>query len=87
MYMKVEDWRSYVLEGSTDYVDDSKSEAIIKGWLSDYIKEANVAIEAIEGALQSSPEVMAHRQKATTLLRRWGQIKTTCERALEQVNQ
>lgn len=81
MYMKEEDWRNYVLEGSTDNVDAQKSETIIKGWLHTYASEADATMGAIRVALESNAVVQKHRQKAETLLRRWGQIKDICERA------
>ncbi|KAJ5910153.1 hypothetical protein N7504_004796 [Penicillium tannophilum] len=81
MYMKEEDWRNYVLEGSTDNVDAQKSETIIKDWLHTYASEADATMGAIRVALESNAVVQKHRQKAETLLRRWGQIKDICERA------
>ncbi|KAJ5639723.1 uncharacterized protein N7484_007585, partial [Penicillium longicatenatum] len=81
MYMKEEDWRNHVLEGSTDNVDVQKTETIIKGWLHTYAKEADATMSAIKVALESNAVVQIHRQKAETLLRRWEQIKDICERA------
>ncbi|KAJ5798104.1 uncharacterized protein N7503_007400 [Penicillium pulvis] len=81
MYMKEEDWRNFVLEGSTENVDAQKSETIIKGWLHTYASEADATMGAIRVALESNEVVRKHRQKAETLLRRWGQIKDICERA------
>ncbi|KAJ5772152.1 hypothetical protein N7520_002681 [Penicillium odoratum] len=83
MYMKEEDWRGYVLEGSTEGVNARKSETIIKGWLHTYAREADETISAIRVALESNAVVQKHHQKAETLLRRWEQIKTICERASE----
>lgn len=87
MYMKVEDWRNHVLEGSTDGVDEKRSEAIIKGWLFDYIAEAKVALESIRIGLQSNPNFMANREKIITLQRRWEQIRAICEGAVEEVEE
>lgn len=87
MYMELEDWRNHVLEGSTDGVDENKSQAIIKGWLSDYLAETEVALETIKVGLQSNLDFMANRDKVITLQRRWEQIKATCEGAMEEVGQ
>ncbi|KAJ5594473.1 uncharacterized protein N7459_000681 [Penicillium hispanicum] len=80
-YMKEEDWRNYVLEGSAQGMDEAKTEAIIQDWLRIYAGEAETAIKAIGTAMESDAIVKAHRQKAETLLRRWRQIKDICESA------
>ncbi|GLI77165.1 hypothetical protein PoHVEF18_005450 [Penicillium ochrochloron] len=86
VYMNEEDWRNHVLEGSTECVDEKVSEAIIKGWVRTYAAEADAAMDSLRTAMQSNAVVQAHRQKAETLLRRWGQIKEICESALEAID-
>lgn len=86
VYMNEEDWRSHVLEGSTECVDVKLSEAIIKGWVRTYAAEADAAMHSLRTAMQSTAVVQAHRQKAETLMRRWAQIKEICERALEAID-
>ncbi|KAJ5296674.1 Complex I intermediate-associated protein 30 [Penicillium atrosanguineum] len=80
-YMKEEDWRNHVLEGSTEGVDENLSENIIKGWLQTYCTEADAAVNALRAAMESDAVVQANHQKAETLLRRWAQIKGVCESA------
>ncbi|KAJ5726381.1 uncharacterized protein N7483_007738 [Penicillium malachiteum] len=77
-YMKGEDWRNHVLEGSIDGVDEKKSMEIIKGWLDVYTSEADATTRAIKMALASNPVVQAHREKVEVILRRWKQIKQIC---------
>jgi pyrroloquinoline quinone (PQQ) biosynthesis protein C len=84
--MNEEDWRNHVLEGSTECVDEKVSESIIKGWVRTYAAEADAAMDSLRTAMQSNAVVQAHRQKAETLLRRWGQIKEICESALEAID-
>jgi myo-inositol catabolism protein IolC len=84
--MNEEDWRNHVLEGSTEGVDEKKSETIIKGWIQTYAAEADATMESLRSAMQSNAVVKAHRQKAETLLRRWDQIKEICESALKAID-
>lgn len=84
--MNEEDWRNHVLEGSTEGVDEKKSEAIIKGWIRTYAAEADATMKSLQSAMQSNAVVQAHRQKAETLLRRWAQIKEICESALQAID-
>lgn len=84
--MNEEDWRNHVLEGSTKGVDEKKSEAIIKGWIRTYAAEADATMKSLQTAMQSNAMVQAHRQKAEMLLRRWNQVKATCENALKAID-
>ena len=84
--MKEEDWRNHVLEGSTEGVDEKKSETIIKGWIRSYAAEADATMSALRTAMESNAVVQAHRQKAEMLLRRWAQIKEICESALKFID-
>lgn len=85
-YMKEEDWRNHVLEGSSEGVDEKQSEAIIKGWLGTYRAEADAAISTLRAAMESDAGVKVHREKAEMLLRRWTQIKKICESAAAAVD-
>lgn len=85
-YMKEEDWRNHVLEGSTKGVDEKRGEAIIKGWLETYRTEADAAMNTLRAAMESDSGVKAHRQKAEMLLRRWAQIFLICESAAAAVD-
>ncbi|KAJ5884995.1 hypothetical protein N7495_009505 [Penicillium taxi] len=85
-YMKEEDWRNHILEGSDDGVDETKSEAIIKSWLQTYVTEADATMDAIRETLKSDAVVQANRQKLETLLRRWSQIKEICESASQAIS-
>lgn len=86
VYMNEEDWRKHVLEGSTEGVDEKKSEAIIKGWIRTYAAEADATMNSLQTAVQSNAMVQADRQKAEMLLRRWAQIKEICENALKAID-
>lgn len=85
-YMKEENWRNHVLEGSTEGVDEKLSGDIIKGWLQTYCMEAEAAVDALRAAMESDAVVQAHRQKGETLLRRWAQIKEVCESASRAID-
>lgn len=80
MYMEEEDWRNH-LEGSTEGVDEKKSEDIIKGWLRTYAAEADATMSALRKAMESGAVPETHHGKAEYLLRRWKQIKSICESA------
>ncbi|KAJ5397116.1 hypothetical protein N7509_005229 [Penicillium cosmopolitanum] len=80
MYMEEEDWRNH-LEGSTEGVDEKKSEDIIKGWLRTYAAEADATMSALRKAMESGGVPETHHGKAEYLLRRWKQIKSICESA------
>jgi hypothetical protein len=80
MYMEEEDWRNH-LEGSTEGVDEKKSEDIIKGWLKTYAAEADATMSALRTAMDSNTVPETHHGKAEYLLRRWKQIKNICESA------
>lgn len=84
--MNEENWRNHILEGSTDGVDEKKSETIIKRWIRTYAAEADATMSALRTAMESNAEVQAHRQKAEMLLRRWVQIKEICESALKFID-
>jgi hypothetical protein len=83
--MNEEDWQNHVLEGSSQGLDEAKSEGIIRTWIRRYRNEADTTMAALRKAIDTSPEVRAHRQKAEMLLKRWAQIRDLCERALEAV--
>lgn len=85
-YMKEEDWRNHVLEGQSKGLDETLSEATIKGWISTYAAEAEAGISALEKAIENDPTVQEHRTKAEILLKRWKQIKDICEHAAETVS-
>lgn len=85
-YMKEEDWRNHVVEGSTEGVDEKQSEAIIKEWIQTYRAEAETAMNALQAAMGSDAVVQTHRQKAEMLLRRWTQIKDICESAARAID-
>lgn len=80
MYMEEEDWRNH-LEGSTEGVDEKRSEGIIQRWLKTYASEADATMNALQGAMESGAVPHTHHGKAETLLRRWAQIKSICESA------
>ncbi|KAL5337573.1 hypothetical protein BJX70DRAFT_389202 [Aspergillus crustosus] len=83
-YLKLEDWRNYVLGYSTIEVDATKSEAVIRGWISTYLKEAGVALIDLKN-LESSTSSREHRGKVQLLLKRWKQIEQLCGIATEAV--
>ncbi|KAJ5613545.1 hypothetical protein N7528_007199 [Penicillium herquei] len=85
-YMKDEDWRNHILEGSIDGVDEQKSAEIIKEWLDIYALEADATTRAIKMALASNPVAQAHPEKVEILLRRWEQIKQICDSAAKAIS-
>ncbi|OQE37410.1 hypothetical protein PENCOP_c010G04831 [Penicillium coprophilum] len=85
-YMKEEDWRNHVLEGQSQGLDESRSEATIKRWILTYAAEADATITALQKAMELDTTVQAHRSKADMLLRRWRQIKDICEHAAKNVS-
>ncbi|KAJ5336995.1 uncharacterized protein N7506_005017 [Penicillium brevicompactum] len=85
-YMKEEDWRNHVLEGQSQGLDESRSEATIKRWILTYAAEAEAGISAINKAIEVNPTVQEHLPKAELLLKRWKQIKDLCEHAAETVS-
>ena len=80
MYMNENDWTNH-LEGSTEGVDEKKSEAIIQRWLKTYATEADVTMKALRRTIESDAVPQTHRAKAENLLRRWEQINSICESA------
>ena len=80
MYMNENDWTNH-LEGSTEGVDEKKSEAIIQRWLKTYATEADATMIALQKAMDSGAVAEIHHGKAEALLRRWKQIKIICESA------
>ncbi|KAJ5210385.1 hypothetical protein N7472_000524 [Penicillium cf. griseofulvum] len=85
-YMKEEDWRNHVLEGQTQGLDESRSEATIKRWILTYAAEADATITALQKAMELNTTVQVHRSKADMLLKRWRQIKDLCENAVKTVS-
>ncbi|KAJ5472542.1 hypothetical protein N7530_006543 [Penicillium desertorum] len=85
-YMKEEDWRNHVLEGQSQGLDESLSEATIKRWILTYAAEADATITALQKAMELNTTVQAHRSKAEMLLRRWRQIKDLCNHAAKTVS-
>ncbi|OQE16810.1 hypothetical protein PENFLA_c026G09468 [Penicillium flavigenum] len=85
-YMKEEDWRNHVLEGQSQGLDESRSEATIKRWILTYAAEADATITALQKAMELNTTVQAHRSKAEMLLRRWRQIKDLCGHAVKTVS-
>lgn len=79
------DWRNYVLGHSVKGVDSAKSEAIIQGWIREYIKEADMTIAGLED-LGARPEENEDAGKIDMLLKRWRQIRGLCEQALEAMS-
>ena len=86
MYMKNDDWRNHILEGSSQGVDEAKTAAIIKAWLEAYATEAVTTIKVIQKTMESNAVVKAHHQKTEALLRRWEQIKDICESAFKAIS-
>lgn len=86
VYMREEDWRNHVLEGSTKGVDETQSGIIIKEWLQTYRTEAEAAMNALQTVMKSDAVVQKHCQKVKTLLRRWTQIKKICESAVGAID-
>lgn len=84
--MKEEDWRNHVLEGQSQGLDESRSEATIKRWILTYAAEADATITALQKAMELNTTVQAHRPKAEMLLRRWRQIKDLCDHAAKTVS-
>ena len=85
-YMKEEDWRNHVLEGTTHGLDEDRSEVTLKRWILAYATEAQATIIALQTAIDNDTTVQAHRQKAETLLRRWEQIRNLCDNAAKTVS-
>ncbi|KAJ5780969.1 hypothetical protein N7457_006129 [Penicillium paradoxum] len=85
-YMKEEDWRNHVLEGQSQGLDESRSEATIKRWIMTYAAEAEANMTALQKAMELNDTIQEHRSKAEMLLRRWKQIKDLCEHAAEAVS-
>ncbi|KAJ5114689.1 hypothetical protein NUU61_000448 [Penicillium alfredii] len=85
-YMNEEDWRNHVLEGSSQGLDENKSEATIKDWIQNYAMEAEMAIATLQAAMETNTVVREHRSKAEMLLRRWQQIKDLCGHAAQAVS-
>lgn len=84
--MKEEDWRNHVLEGQSQGLDESRSEATIKRWILTYAAEADATVTVLQKAMELDATVKAHRPKAEMLLRRWRQIKDLCDRAAKTVS-
>lgn len=84
--MKEEDWRNHVLEGQSQGLDESQSEATIKRWILTYAAEADATIAALQKAMELNTTVQAHRPKAEMLLRRWRQIKDLCDHATKTIS-
>ncbi|CAG8245120.1 unnamed protein product [Penicillium salamii] len=85
-YMKEQDWRNHVLEGQSEGLDETRSEATIKRWILTYAAQAEAGVSAIQKAIEVNPTVQEHRPKAELLLKRWKQIKDLCEHAAETVS-
>lgn len=84
-YMRLEDWQNYVLGYSTEGMDEQRTEDIIQTWIHAYIKEANLAIEGLEG-IDIETIGHGHHERVQMLLRRWRQIKDLCETASTTVS-
>jgi len=84
--MKEEDWRNHVLEGQSQGLDESLSEATIKRWILTYAAEAEAGMIALQKAIEVNITVQEHRSKVEMLLKRWKQIKDLCEHAAKTVS-
>ncbi|PLB52374.1 SET domain-containing protein [Aspergillus steynii IBT 23096] len=84
-YMAVEDWRNYTLGYSTKNFDAAKSEAIIREWIKTYANEADTVIASLEKAGSQEADLKGS-DKVKALLKRWTQIKTLCDQALQTVS-
>lgn len=84
--MKEKDWRNHVLEGQSEGLDESRSEATIKRWIQTYAAEADATITALQKTMELDTTVQAHRSKAEMLLRRLKQIKELCDHAAKTVS-
>lgn len=83
--MAVEDWRNYTLGYSTKGFDAKRSEAIIREWITTYANEADTVITALEKT-RSQEVDQKDRDKVELLLKRWKQIKSLCDQALQAVS-
>ncbi|PGG97312.1 hypothetical protein AJ79_09243 [Helicocarpus griseus UAMH5409] len=79
-YMNSDDWRSYILGYQPACFDQKKTNAIIAGWIREYIHEAEVAISRLT-ALQGSREFRGER-RIEVIVTRWKQIAELCKQAL-----
>ncbi|GKZ36961.1 hypothetical protein AbraIFM66950_008227 [Aspergillus brasiliensis] len=82
-YMPLRDWQDYVLGYSTEGVDEKMSAAVIRGWIKVYIKEADVAIARLEDLYLAQTE---DQGVIRMLLKRWRQIRSLCEEAVDRVS-
>lgn len=83
--MAIEDWRNYTLGYSTKGFDAKISEAIIQEWIKTYANEAETVIITLEKTRSPAVDQKDHT-KIESLLKRWKQIKTLCDQALECVS-
>lgn len=83
--MPVGDWRNYTLGVSTKGFDAKTSETIIRDWIKTYANEADTAIASSESSRPTKTD-FKDQEKVNVLLKRWKQIKTLCDQALETVS-
>jgi hypothetical protein len=83
--MPLQDWQNYALGYSTRGVDAAKSAKVIRKWISTYVEEANANIDELLEKRGSGNMDRGDDERLRLLIKRWGQVKDLCLRALEEV--
>ncbi|PGH26715.1 hypothetical protein AJ80_01661 [Polytolypa hystricis UAMH7299] len=84
-YMPAEDWARYAAGDQPQSFSQKKTNAIISGWIREYVKEANHAILELTKILEEGGGSSVD-SRAQTILRRWRQILALCNTVLESLN-
>ena len=94
--MNSEDLEKYLFGKSTKAVDPQRTADIIRGWVNIYLKESETAIENLQAMLRKEHPSQTLKdtgndwsredKKVSTILRRWNQIKSLCEDALNSLD-
>jgi len=96
-YMTPTDWQNYILGISTRGIDAMRTNAIIRGWVTTYLQEANEMIALLEKTrtdreenthvdmelVGNEDERITDNIRLEMLLVRWYQIRKLCEDAVQ----
>ncbi|KAL4949197.1 hypothetical protein BDW69DRAFT_198297 [Aspergillus filifer] len=80
-YMTREQWRDYVNDVSEEGFDGEKTAGVIRGWIEEYLRECDEALNALEG-LSKGTVAGSDKEKLELVLARWRQIQQLCEGAI-----
>lgn len=80
-YLSYLDWNRYILGHEPRSFDESKTNQVLAQWISEYIKDANLALSEVKHVKATGKD----KRHVVAVVSRWKQIIELCHNAMDEI--